>query len=322
MDGETVMAREYKKYKDYTAEERAKYVRLGVRPFKSTTTTVKNIRPKDDKKGTTAPTVNTGAKKETRTSSRNYKRPRIGGDVTTNTTNKKGDYRSPKLKDAAKVTPYKTTKKYKPAAQTTTPFNQKEKEKSKEKKVKDFGDLKGTTKPVVKKVEEKKPVVKKVEEKKVVKKSDDRFVPKPTENNVSTDAGDYSKSVLYTIGGLIVTGAAANKYSKRIQKIYKAMKKQPEKFKNLFNKAKDIFKKKESPLKKLDLTKGRSYADPKKKVRKVKKKVQSYKGNKVKPKVDMPQYLGNKGGQVVYRKKPGAIGTGQALRGYGATRKK
>lgn len=305
------MAREYKKYKDYTAEERAKYVRLGVRPFKSTTTTVKNIRPKDDKKGTTAPTVNTGAKKETRTSSRNYKRPRIGGDVTTNTTNKKGDYRSPKLKDAAKVTPYKTTKKYKPAAQTTTPFNQKEKEKSKEKKVKDFGDLKGTTKPVVKKVEEKKPVVKKVEEKKVVKKSDDdRFVPKPTENNVSTDAGDYSNGVLYTIGSLIAGGVITNRYTKTAKRLYKRMKKQPEKFKNLFNKAKDIFKKKESPLKKLDLTKGRSYADPKKKVRKVKKKTKTF------------TYAGKKGGQVVYRKKPGAIGTGQALRGYGATRKK
>ena len=88
------------------------------------------------------------------------------------------------------------------------------------------------------------------------------------------------------------------------------MKKQPEKFKNLFNKAKDIFKKKESPLKKLDLTKGRSYADPKKKVRKVKKKTKTF------------TYAGKKGGQVVYRKKPGAIGTGQALRGYGATRKK
>jgi len=321
MDGETVMAREYKKYKDYTAEERAKYVRLGVRPFKSTTTTVKNIRPKDDKKGTTAPTVNTGAKKETRTSSRNYKRPRIGGDVTTNTTNKKGDYRSPKLKDAAKVTPYKTTKKYKPADQRTTPFNQKEKEKSKEKKVKDLGDLKGTTKPVVKKVEEKKPVVKKVEEKKVVKKNDDdRFVPKPSENNVSTDAGDYSEGVLYTIGGLITGGVLSQRYSKKAKKLYKIMKKQPEKFKNLFNKAKNLFKqtKVHSPIKlQKPITFGSS------KVRKVKKKikkkkVQSYKGNKAKPFT----YAGKKGGQVVYRKKPGAIGTGQALRGYGATRKK
>ena len=301
------MAREYKKYKDYTAEERQRYVRMGERPFKSTKTTTKNIRPKDDKKGTISPTINTGAKKETKTSSRNYKRPRIGGDVTTNTTKKKGDYRSPKLKTAAKVTPYKTTKKF-------VPVPAKEKKKVEEKKIP----------TILKKAkdQEQKPVVKKVEEKEVVKKSDDRFKPEVTKDNVSTDAGDYSKGVLYTIGGLIVTGAAANKYSKRIQKIYKAMKKQPEKFKNLFNKAKDVFKKKESPLKKLDLTKGRSYADPKKKVRKVKKKVQSYKGNKAKPKVDMPAYLGKKGGQVVYRKKPGAIGTGQALRGYGATRKK
>ena len=306
------MAREYKKYKDYTAEERQRYVRMGERPFKSTKTTTKNIRPKDDKKGTISPTINTGAKKETKTSSRNYKRPRIGGDVTTNTTKKKGDYRSPKLKTAAKVTPYKTTKKF-------VPVPAKEKKKVEEKKVE---EKKIPTILKKAKDQEQKPVVKKVEEKEVVKKSDDRFKPEVTKDNVSTDAGDYSKGVLYTIGGLIVTGAAANKYSKRIQKIYKAMKKQPEKFKNLFNKAKDVFKKKESPLKKLDLTKGRSYADPKKKVRKVKKKVQSYKGNKAKPKVDMPAYLGKKGGQVVYRKKPGAIGTGQALRGYGATRKK
>ena len=195
------MAREYKKYKDYTAEERQRYVRMGERPFKSTKTTTKNIRPKDDKKGTISPTINTGAKKETKTSSRNYKRPRIGGDVTTNTTKKKGDYRSPKLKTAAKVTPYKTTKKF-------VPVPAKEKKKVEEKKVEEkkiptiLKKAKDQEqKPVVKKVEEKKPVVKKVEEKEVVKKSDDRFKPEVTKDNVSTDAGDYSKGVLYTIGG-------------------------------------------------------------------------------------------------------------------------
>jgi len=73
------MARKYKKYKDYTAEERQRYIRLGERPFTTTKTT--NIRPKDEKKGTTGTTVNTGAKKETRTSNRNYKRPRYGGDT-------------------------------------------------------------------------------------------------------------------------------------------------------------------------------------------------------------------------------------------------
>ena len=73
------MAREYKKYKDYTEEERKRYIRLGIRPFTTTKTT--NIRPKDEKKGTTGTTVNTGAKKETRTSNRNYKRPRYGGDT-------------------------------------------------------------------------------------------------------------------------------------------------------------------------------------------------------------------------------------------------
>ena len=63
------MAREYKKYKDYTEEERKRYIRLGIRPFTTTKTT--NIRSKDEKKGTTGTTVNTGAKKETRTSNRN-----------------------------------------------------------------------------------------------------------------------------------------------------------------------------------------------------------------------------------------------------------
>ena len=75
------MAREYKKYKDYTEEERKRYIRLGVRPFTTSKKSTTNIRPKDDKKGTTGTTVNTGAKKETRTSNRNYKRPRYGGDT-------------------------------------------------------------------------------------------------------------------------------------------------------------------------------------------------------------------------------------------------
>ena len=74
------MARVYKKYKDYTAEERRRYVRLGERPFTDSKKSTTNIRSKDDKKGTTGTTVNTGAKKETRTSNRNYKRPRYGGD--------------------------------------------------------------------------------------------------------------------------------------------------------------------------------------------------------------------------------------------------
>ena len=44
------MAREYKKYKDYTQEERDRYIRLGIRPFKTSKTTTTNIRPKDEKK--------------------------------------------------------------------------------------------------------------------------------------------------------------------------------------------------------------------------------------------------------------------------------
>jgi len=74
------MAREYKKYKDYTKEERDRYIRLGERPFTTSKKSTTNIRPKDEKKGTTGTTVNTGAKKETRASARNYKRPRYGGD--------------------------------------------------------------------------------------------------------------------------------------------------------------------------------------------------------------------------------------------------
>ena len=59
------MAREYKKYKDYTKQERDRYIRLGERPFKtSKTTTKKNIRPKDTLKGTTGTTINTGAERK------------------------------------------------------------------------------------------------------------------------------------------------------------------------------------------------------------------------------------------------------------------
>jgi hypothetical protein len=105
------MARVYKKYKDYTAEERRRYIRLGERPFTDSKKSTTNIRSKDDKKGTTGTTVNTGAKKETRTSNRNYKRPRYGGD---NTTNKKGDYINPKLLPIVKKKPYTTTKKFVP----------------------------------------------------------------------------------------------------------------------------------------------------------------------------------------------------------------
>ena len=56
------MAREYKKYKDYTKQERDRYIRLGERPFKTSKTT--NIRPKDTLKGTTGTTINTGAERK------------------------------------------------------------------------------------------------------------------------------------------------------------------------------------------------------------------------------------------------------------------
>ena len=72
------MARVYKKYKDYTREERQRYVRLGERPFTDSKKSTTNIRSKDDKKGTTGTTVNTGAKKDTRASNRNYKGNRLG----------------------------------------------------------------------------------------------------------------------------------------------------------------------------------------------------------------------------------------------------
>jgi|TARA_R100001530_G_scaffold964_1_gene1700 hypothetical protein len=58
------MAREYKKYKDYTKEERDRYIRLGERPFTTSKKSTTNIRPKDEKKGTTGTTVNTGAKRK------------------------------------------------------------------------------------------------------------------------------------------------------------------------------------------------------------------------------------------------------------------
>ena len=74
------MARVYKKYKDYTREERQRYVRLGERPFTDSKKSTTDIRSKDDKKGTTGTTVNTGAKKDTRASNRNYKGNRLGGD--------------------------------------------------------------------------------------------------------------------------------------------------------------------------------------------------------------------------------------------------
>ena len=105
------MARVYKKYKDYTREERQRYVRLGERPFTDSKKSTTNIRSKDDKKGTTGTTVNTKANKDTRASNRNYKRPRLGGD---GTTNKKGDYINPKLLPIVKTKPYKTTKKFVP----------------------------------------------------------------------------------------------------------------------------------------------------------------------------------------------------------------
>ena len=74
------MARVYKKYKDYTTEERQRYTRTGIRPFTDSKKSTTDIRSKDDKKGTTGTTVNTGAKKDTRASNRNYKGNRLGGD--------------------------------------------------------------------------------------------------------------------------------------------------------------------------------------------------------------------------------------------------
>jgi len=72
------MARKYKKYKDYTAEERRRYVRLGERPFTTTKTT--NIRPKDEKKGTTG----TKVKRKEGTEKRAYFGPQGGSNLAKN----------------------------------------------------------------------------------------------------------------------------------------------------------------------------------------------------------------------------------------------
>ena len=72
------MARKYKKYKDYTAEERQRYIRLGERPFTTTKTT--NIRPKDEKKGTTG----TKVKRKEGTEKRAYFGPQGGSNLAKN----------------------------------------------------------------------------------------------------------------------------------------------------------------------------------------------------------------------------------------------
>jgi len=74
------MAREYKKYKDYTQEERDRYIRLGIRPFKTSKTTTTNIRPKDEKKGTTG----TKVKRKEGTEKRAYFGPQGGSNLAKN----------------------------------------------------------------------------------------------------------------------------------------------------------------------------------------------------------------------------------------------
>jgi hypothetical protein len=74
------MAREYKKYKDYTAEERRRYVRLGERPFTDSKKSTTNIRSKDDKKGTTG----TKVKRKEGTEKRAYFGPQGGSNLAKN----------------------------------------------------------------------------------------------------------------------------------------------------------------------------------------------------------------------------------------------
>jgi hypothetical protein len=74
------MAREYKKYKDYTKEERDRYIRLGIRPFTTSKTTTKNIRSKDEKKGTTG----TKVKRKEGTEKRAYFGPQGGSNLAKN----------------------------------------------------------------------------------------------------------------------------------------------------------------------------------------------------------------------------------------------
>lgn len=309
------MARQYKEYKDYTKDERDRYIRLGIRPF----TTIKkttNIRSKDDKKGTTGTPVNTGADKKARASTRNYTRPRVGGPIKKDPV-KKGDYYSPKLKDAAKHTPYKTTKKFVP--------KQKVEKKKDIIKTDDKKNITTTDKKNITTTNTKIPTIlqevknrKNVEDKTkaVLDNTSDVKVPvvPPADNNISTNEKDYGNEALLAIGAVLVGAAGANKYSKRIQKIIKAIKQSPNKFTKIINKAKNKFTSDKKAIKGLDLRK----VKPKKR----KPKGRGYKGTKAKPKGEMPAYLGKRGGQVVYRKKSGPVGVGKALRGYGATRMK
>jgi hypothetical protein len=241
---------------------------------------------------------------------------------------KKKDYISPKLKDRRKYSPYKTTKKFVPGQEV------KEKKKVEEEK-KVVEEKKVEKKVVEKKVEKKVPVVLKEvkereeREKKLVKTSNvekkDTDVRIPQPNDVSSDPKDYSKEVLSGIAAIIVGGAAANRYSKRIQRIVNAVKRSPSKFTALMKRVTNVFKANPKAIKKLDLRR-KDYGGAKKKLKKkIPKRTLGGPKPKSKSKVVEP-YLGDvlskKGGQVIYRKKSGPVGVGKALRGYGATRMK
>jgi len=328
----TIFKTKGKPYAEMTREEKYKWMRLGIEPKdsrKDTKKTTKIIKKTTNGKKlvderfkhhteTRLPPV-----KDTRFVGRSDKvspkKDVASTDKKIGVDTKKKDYINPKIKDQRKYTPYKTTKKF-------VPVHAKEEKKVEEKKVDKkklpavFQELKEREKKLVKTSNSettKEALKEKVDTSVKNKVETDTRIPEAPTDNVSANEKDYSKEVLATLGTVIVGGLAANRYSKRIQRIIKAIRKSPTKFKNLLNKIKKTFKADKKTLKKLDLRRPiqRKPKNPKKPPKIIKRKPP-------KP-IPKPHMLVSKGGgQIVRRRRSGPVGVGKALRGYGATRMK
>ena len=335
----TIFKKKGKPYAEMTREEQYKWMRLGIEPKVSPTDTkkiTKAIKKKTtngkklvDERFIAAVEKRPPPVKDTRFTALSDKvspkKDVTSTDKKIGVVTKKKDYISPKLKDRRKYSPYKTTKKFVPGQEV------KEKKKVEEEK-KVVEEKKVEKKVVEKKVEEKLPVILKElkereeREKKLVKTSnvekEDTDVRIPQPNDVSSDPKDYSKEVLGGIAAIIIAGATANKFSKRIQRIANAIKRSPGKFTALIKRATNVFKANPKAIKKLDLRR-KDYRGAKKKLKKKIPK-RTLGGPKPKPEIiKNPQMLVSKGGgQIVSRKGSGAIGVGKALRGWGAVRKR
>jgi hypothetical protein len=340
----TIFKKKGKPYAEMTREEKYKWMRLGIEPKDSPTDTKKitkvikkkttNGKKLVDERFIAAVEKRPPPVKDTRFVGRSDKvspkKDVASTDKKIGVVTKKKDYINPKIKDQRKYTPYKTTKKF-------VPVHAKE-EKKIEVKTDDKTETKSvdTTKTALKeKVDtttaKKIPYVLKESKDRLKKRSKttdtdakangDTRIPEAPTDNISTNEKDYSKEVLTTLGTVIVGGLAVNRYSKRIQRIIKAIRKSPTKFKNLLKKIKKTFKADTKTLKKLDLTKGYGGAKktPKKKIKK-----RRLGGPKPKPEIikDPHMLVSKGGGQIVSRKGSGAIGVGKALRGWGAVRKR